>query len=94
MGEGEGQVSEKVGLREALEDFRINDVQSVLSTEEVVRWIHEATSKVDAASTTSGLTRGRVVKAQRRGRLLKTNTHKSRRYQHMKVQGHGNANRK
>ena len=50
MIEGEGQSFEMVGFREAHKDLH-----KLKNTEHVVRWICEATRKVDAASTTSGL---------------------------------------
>ena len=54
VGEGEGQASEQVGFREALEDWRSKEGQGFLSHEDGARWTIGATSKVDAA--TSGLT--------------------------------------
>ena len=45
-----------VGFRNVLEDLRNKNVQGLLSTEEIARWINAATSKVDAPSTTSCLT--------------------------------------
>ena len=65
MGEGEGQASEKVGFREALEDLRRKKVQRLLFLEETVRWIGEATSKVDPA--TSGLTGEASASVKRSG---------------------------
>ena len=54
VGEGEGQTSEIVGFREALQDVCNKHVQGLPSTGEIARWIGEGTSKVDAAITTRG----------------------------------------
>ena len=56
MGKRAGQTSENVGFGEALKKLRIKHVQGLLSSDEITWWMCEARSKVQAVSTTSGLT--------------------------------------